>query len=498
MAEEIEIKLALPESSRRALLRHPLLRAAERLPTRKLASIYYDTPALDLHRRGIALRARRQAGRWLQTVKCAGLAGGGLSQRPEWEQPFSGRFDFSAVDDAEARELLERARDEARLETVFETLFTRRSWRLRPKSGGAVLLMLDQGWIAASGRREALGEIEIELELGAPACLFDVARALAAELPLQPEQRSKAERGYRLRENAPLVPVKAARSPVRPEQAPLEAFAATVADCLAQFQANAAGIGKADAEFVHQMRVALRRLRSALRLFRPLLPDGLEAAVAPPLRELAACLGQARDWDVLAEDILAPAARAFPGEPRLAALAAAVERRRLAARADLPAASQARPFILAQLDIAACAFRRSVVADAPALPKFAARRLARLRRKAMALAQAAQDMDAQRLHGLRIGVKRLRYAAEFLAPLLRRRDLRRTLEVLNDLQDSLGGLNDLARAGPLLAQCLDDDPQLREAVALAGGWHGPRYAALQDQARRGMRRLLRLPPLRAG
>jgi len=106
----------------------------------------------------------------------------------------------------------------------------------------------------------------------------------------------------------------------------------------------------------------------------------------------------------------------------------------------------------------------------------------------------ARDMEPARLHALRIGVKRLRYAAEFFAPLYRQRGVRDTLAALTALQDSLGALNDLSRAGPLLVQCLDSDPALREAVALTGGWHGPRHAVLQRLTLQGLRRLRKLKP----
>jgi adenylate cyclase len=492
MAEEIEIKLALPETAQRAFLRHPLLRGAEPLPARKLNNVYYDTPELALHRQGIALRTRRQGRAWLQTVKCAGTASGGLSQRPEWEHPFTGRFDFAGVDDARVRAQLERHRLQDRLEPAFETVFARRTWRLAPARGSSVLLMLDRGWIAAGGRRESLCEIEIELVRGKTEALFEVARALAADLPLHPEALSKAERGYRLRLNAPLRPVKAGPTPLLTAHTPHDAFRSIAAACLAQFQANALGAAESDPEFVHQMRVALRRLRSALRTFRPVLPQGFEAAVVPPLRALAAVLGRARDWDVLAEDIVAPVRQSFPDDARLAALADAVERRRLSAHAEVQAALAGRAPALALLDFNARLHRAAAPLEEPALAAFAARRLSRLQRKALALARAAQNADPARLHALRIGVKRLRYAVEFFAPLYRGRALGNALATLTALQDSLGALNDLSRAGPLLMQCIDSAPALREAVALAGGWHGPRHAVLQRLTFQELRRLQKM------
>ncbi len=493
MKEEVEIKLSLPAAAHRAFLRHPLLLQAEKLAARKLVNVYYDTPDLTLHRKGIALRTRRQGRGWLQTVKCAGTTSGGLAVRPEWEQPYTGRFDFAGIDDPPLRGLLERQRIRSHIEPAFETVFTRQAWRLRPAPGSAILLMLDRGWIKASDKREALSEIEIELEQGEVDALFDLALALAADLPLRPEILSKAERGYRLRLGTPLKPVKAAPSPLSAAQAPLDAFRGIATACIAQLHWNALGAGEQDPEFIHQMRVALRRLRSALRTFRPALPVGFEQAVVPAIRDLSRSLGGARDWDVLAAEIVGPAQAVFADNDRLAALAAAVEWARRQAHESMRAAFAAPAYALTLLDFGARLQRAAEEEKpAPALADFAARRLDRLRKKALALADLAKNRDPVRLHALRIGVKRLRYAIEFFAPLYRARDTRQALATLTALQDSLGALNDLARAGPLLAQCLDDDPALREAIALTGGWHGPRHAVLRRLTLLGIRRLRKL------
>lgn len=103
MPDEIEVKMALPESEQRRFLRHGLLTQAVSRETVQLVNIYYDTPDLALHGRGIALRLRRQGRLWLQTVKCAGVSAAGLSRRPELEVPYRGQFDFSAIADEPLR-----------------------------------------------------------------------------------------------------------------------------------------------------------------------------------------------------------------------------------------------------------------------------------------------------------------------------------------------------------------------------------------------------------
>src|SRR5512138_3516987 len=129
MADEVELKLALPASAQRAFLSHPLLKQTVSRKTERLVNLYYDTPEQQLRQRGIALRLRRQGRQWLQTVKCAGRSAAGLSARPEWEVPYSGHFDFSDVDDPRVRRWLSRDRIRSRLSPLFETNFQRTTWR---------------------------------------------------------------------------------------------------------------------------------------------------------------------------------------------------------------------------------------------------------------------------------------------------------------------------------------------------------------------------------
>jgi adenylate cyclase len=497
MAEEIELKLALSEHAQPLLLRHPLVKEASTRQQDQLLNIYYDTPALDLRGRGIALRLRRQGQRWLQTVKCAGTGTSGLTTRPEWETPYGGGFDFSAVDDAEVRRWLERGKVRDRLLPLFETSFRRTTWRFPGASGGTVLLALDRGWIAAAGRREAISEVEIELAGAAVADLFALARRLAERVPLAPALLSKAERGYRLYQGTPPAPERAAEVPLAAEASPLTAFRAIAASCLEQIAGNHAGAAASDdPEFIHQMRVAVRRLRACLRLFAPRLPPELVARIVPSLRQFMAPLGHARDLDVLLAEIVAPVTAALPGEPRLAALAGVITDRRYAARAAAAQTLQATAYGELMLHIAASLHGPAGDEGPGALADFAAERLRRLGRRVRRLADSARPDDPASLHALRIGVKRLRYALEFFASLLDGKAERRRVLRLAAVQDVLGQLNDLANAGRLLTECAGSDLRLREAVTLVGGWHGPRHAQLMAQVPALLEEMRRLKPPR--
>ena len=321
MAEEVELKLALAEDHQARFLRHPLLKQALARHVETLDNIYYDTADLSLRRRGIGLRLRRKGRLWLQTVKQAGASHAGLSSRPEWEGPYSGHFDFSEIDDPTVREWLQRPKLLTRIVPICETRFRRITWTFAA-APGTVLLTLDRGWIIANGCREAISEVELELA-GAPVhAIFALAAQLAQRVALTPSVLSKAERGYRLHLGTPRTPIKAATVALSAALPPFEAFRRIALSCLEHLQQNHHGaLNSDDPEYIHQMRVATRRLRAALRLFAPVLPAGLADSLRLPFAALMTCLGRARDLDVLLAEIANPVLTALPNEPRLPALA---------------------------------------------------------------------------------------------------------------------------------------------------------------------------------
>ncbi len=525
---EIELKLGVPESAQRSLLRHPLLKQASGKSMARLVNIYFDTPELDLQANGIALRLRRQGRLWLQTVKCAGQGSGGLSARPEWESPYHGRFDFSVVDDEAVRHRLMSPEILAHLTPLFETNFLRHTWRF----DGAVLT-LDRGYISAGEAKEAISEIEIELAGGEIAQLFALAEALALKVPFVPALRSKAERGFRLRDGAQESPTKSYDAFLDKRMAPLAAFRAIALNCLEHLQANHRGVLETeDPEYIHQMRVAARRFRACLRLFKPCLPADFVPALLPPLRSLMAFLGQTRDLDVLDSDIVGPVLASLPTEPRLLALSRVIIDRKNQARALSQQHLASTDFGVAMLKILSLLYKSEFLAESelpeselpsgrqidqlaagldqpsndspePPLPQhcratvaeFAANRLTKLRRNVRRLHAESRIDDPTTLHELRIGIKRLRYALEFFNQVGKGKTRRALALQLANLQGTLGQLNDLASAGRLLMDCAGNDPALREAISLIAGWHGPRHTKLMRKLPKLLTTVKRMPKL---
>jgi inorganic triphosphatase YgiF len=485
--QQITLKLGVTAGRHAALLKHPALAKASRSEQAHIVSIYYDTPRLSLRKKGILLRLRKHGANWEQTVKRQDTSRGGLTLRPEWHAPYLNHFSFTGVEDGELRDWLSQGKILNHLSATFETNFRRTVWQLEPRQGTRILVKLDRGWIASSGRRTTISELELQLMSGSLDALYELAQQLAQRQALPLLLVSKAERGYRLFQNTPMASVKAGLVPIDPRDTPLAAFRLIALDCLTHLQLNHEGaVSSDDPEYVHQMRVATRRLRAAMRMFSPVLPADFAEQLVPPLRDLMSSLGQARDLDVLMAEIVNPVAQALPNEPRLTDLASAITNRlyvaRSATRAMLQQPAYGQLLLQASKLLHSTAFVSAPGSqsetEAPSLLDFADRRLRRLLKRVLELAGEARIEYPPSLHELRIAIKRLRYAIEFFGPMIPGKSGTQLIKRLAGLQEELGQLNDLASAGMLLMACAGGDSHLREAVTLIGGWHGPRHAAL--------------------
>lgn len=452
---EIELKLALPPQQAAAFLKRMARR--RRTPVQQaLITRYFDTPDFDLSAQGVALRVRRVGRRWLQTLKTEGERRGGLSQRAEFEMPVARSMPDWSRFPAEALALVPEAL-RAQLVPVFETRFDRTAWLLTGRGGAQIEVALDVGEVRAGKNSQPICEIELELKAGQPDVLFALALEWASAFDCLPFDISKAERGVRLARGVDAAPVKSVPLALRRDMRVEDGFAAIAQACLAQFQANLPGVlASDDIEYVHQARVALRRLRAALRLYRRVcvLPDELMDG----LRTLAAALGPARDWDVLCGETLPAIAPHHPDADVWASGMRALQAHRAEVRATMQAAViQARPgaWLLAlQRWLLKRGWR-----DAPEAQRFVqlsplnkwARRA--LQKGHRPIARGARDfaqLQAAQRHALRIAIKRQRYAAEFFQTLFARRRQDRYLTVLRDAQDSLGRSNDARVAWDLL------------------------------------------------
>jgi CHAD domain-containing protein len=257
---------------------------------------------------------------------------------------------------------------------------------------------------------------------------------------------------------------------------PVQAFCATALACLAQLQGNVLALLQTpetgplpDPEFIHQARVALRRLRTGLRLFRPFLPRRFSAHWSAHWQAAAGQLGDARNWDVLATTWLPQ----LLGDGRQTeTLARWVTQMRHEANQRARQALSEPAFALGQL-----AFVRALLAlqgqapraGQPALTDWAHATLQQRHRRLQRAVRLAARQAATERHALRIELKKLRYAQSFLSSLLPPKQ--RKGATLKRAQDLLGTLNDLATAQDLLASAPSPTGQkviarLQELVAV--------------------------------
>lgn len=488
MSREIELKLQVaPDELARLHALDGMLAAGESMgpPVRRtLVSTYFDTPDRRLRDAGIALRVRRSGDDVVQTVKAAGRAGAGLSDYAECNTPLdvgADGPDLSGIADATLRKAVIGACDGAVLEPVFTTEFERTARLVADETGGAIEIALDEGAVIAGGSRLPLSEIELELKAGEPSRLFDLARRVVAGTAAWISTDTKAARGFRLVERRAVGPIKAPLSNVAPDATVEQAFQAIVRGCLAHLVANAPAVAeRRNPEGVHQMRIALRRFRSAIKLFGDPVRSDAGAGVADRARVLARLLGAARDFDVFEAEIYAPVAEVFADDPAFPALIESIRQRREAAYDAVLGHLVSPAYTAFLLDagewVEARLWRRPDDPDqADALDRpaedFAHGVLARLYRTLRKTGKRLDRLTPEARHDLRKRLKRFRYALEFLAPVFP--DARLMIGRSARLQDALGVLNDGEITRTLLAQTGSRaQPGVHDwAAGAIAGWH---------------------------
>lgn len=482
MATEVELKLLIEPADIGKLRRHPLLKtlAPGRSRTQHLVSIYFDTPDLTLRQQRIALRVRRVGSRWIQTVKGGGEVKAGLHSRGEWEDPVAHPHpDLTKIREPALARLFFSPAVRDGLQAVFITEFRRVVWLLQWDNGDAVELALDQGEVKSGSHSFPLCEVELELKQGNPARLYQAALELQQAIPLRLENTNKAERGYNLFQAAPPPLVKAGTPKISAGMSVAQAFQAIAWDCIGHCTANQEGVLSAtDPEYVHQMRVALRRLRSALPLFAAAIPRESYATIADELKWIASELGPARNWDVCASQTLPAILEQFPGDKSLLQLQAAVLKAQTTARESARQAVLSPRYNRLLLSLGAWLLADGWHAQASAEHKLrlqdpvielARRMLAKHHKTVRRHGPGLAAMPAEERHQVRITVKKLRYATEFLAALYPKKLASSYLEAMSALQDELGVLNDAATTRHLLAELGNVNAHAKGVVA---GWTG--------------------------
>ena len=510
MPDEIEFKLEAPAAAAGRLLGRPWLRAMASGPAKqeRLRSVYFDTRKFALRDHEVALRIRHVGQKRLRTVKANNP--GRPFDRREWEEEIGGD-----EPDRRCAKLLKKLGLKLamrRLAPVFETDVERTVLPIRC-DGSDMEIAVDRGNIKTGGRREPIGEIEIELKKGDAAGVANIAKRIARDLPVGYGATSKAARGYALSAGEDGEPVFASGIALAADISVGAAFRLIGLSCLQHLAGNRDAVGRGDAEGIHQMRVGLRRLRAAMSIFKSVV-DGPECQkIKRELKWLMGELDAARDLDVLVNDSLGSLRNSRPGKAGVALLESELE------------AKRATEFARAKTAVAASRYRKALIDTAlwlangdwlrttdPLLAarrerparEFAAEELSRRAKKIVKKVKRLEDLKPQQQHKLRIAIKTMRYGCQFFASLFGGRKAVKTrarLERrLKALQSALGHLNDIrvhARLAGEYAQPkrrLKRKPQTAFAMGLLAGKEQGGVQALMAQAHDAGKRFAKQSP----
>lgn len=201
MKTEIELKLRIDPANIPDLYSSSVISSyTKESPVKeKLVSTYFDTANYDLRQNGFALRIREINNKLLQTVKASGQLVGDLHHREEWENEITNQQpDLALISDDNLRAKLQKLIATKPLLALFTTEFIRTSWQLVLPDKTHIELALDQGEIQTKTNSEIISEVELELISGDVTKISKIADQLKQSVPLKVEQRSKADRGFRL------------------------------------------------------------------------------------------------------------------------------------------------------------------------------------------------------------------------------------------------------------------------------------------------------------
>jgi inorganic triphosphatase YgiF len=451
---------------------------------RMLQTIYYDTPKTKLRKRHTLLRVRKSGDEFVQSVK---QHPAGNFARGEWEEIIDGPQPRpSAARGTPIERFMATRRQRDKLRPLFQVDVERRSCDV--VAGDSVIeASLDQGHVEADGSRLPIRELEFELKRGDPSHLFDAAREAVGNGPLRLSFVSKGERGYRLRDNSLTQPIPSSAVRFDRRATAKEALQAICRTGLHDLTSNVATIeGEHAVEGVHKTRIAVRRLRAAMTLFKKIIADEESNRLRGEMKWLSDLLGETRDLDVLQMESALPQARDLSGGRALVEI---VAKKRHAAHAKLLAAVRSQRFYIFLIDLVrwiedgAWLKADSKQGDGP-VARFAKTAIARRRKRLLKKADHLSKLAPDTRHKVRIAGKKLRYMTEFLQPLARskdqRREHRRFVKQLEKMQTSLGTLHDAEARGDFFRSISEAPPATIPADGAASAAQSLSEASADD------------------
>lgn len=432
MALEIELKAALSGADAARIEQVLDARCGQGARTGQLIARYFDSADDRLAAHRIALRIRSEDGVLVQTVKAGRRTLGGFHEATEVDATASGwTVDLAAIPDAAIRAQVTVALDGAALVSRFETHVVRRRWNVQ-HDHGIVEVALDRGDVRVGADSDPILELEFELLEGSPEAVFELAAELLGGVPALLALPSKAARGQALAVGKAWRPVVAGGKPVaaQPGEDGAESWGRALATLAPTIGTNLFLLAeREDVEGPHQLRVALRRLRSAIKLHQPLMDRPLARSLSDTARDIGRIVGPLRDFDVMSETL---------------GLTEVLKDQRRALRDVVIRQlkdSNATAFAIQLLGLATIGgWKRPDRERSWSMDDLSARAFVRLWTDASALGDRLSTLEDVDQHELRKLLKKIRYIIEFSS---KTPESKKFTYQLKKLQEELGFLNDI-------------------------------------------------------
>jgi len=465
--------------------------------TQVLDARYFDTSTYCLQKEKFAYRIRREGEQWIATIKGGGLSSGGLHERQEWNVVVrDAQPDITVFAGIDIGQHLIGLVDNQKLEPIVMTKFERRTLDIIMPDGSQIEVAADQGTIVAGLQNAPILEVELELKSGEPSALLQLGAALAREYPLLPESNSKFYRGLTLAGLATVQPKKATKLEIDKNKLAGQELRTILVQLIAQFLV-AQQVFLTDPtqpEHVHELRISLRRLRSLLEFYSPLVDHEKYTYHQVQLRNLGQLLGGLRELDVAYMAWKQCSDIQFTSIKSRISLGGILAKHRLLEAEkvyEILNAGHATPLLLELWAMLSESKGQQLPEHQCTLSEYSVSRLSSLLRTLTKQGKTIDWTATENVHTLRLQIKKIKYATEVLEPVFYK--VSPFILRLDTLQNKLGLLSDADSTDHLLKKLLKahSSKTLHLEVGMVIGWQAREVLSVQGKIDKNWKKFYR-------